>query len=88
MLNKGWVDASRVKPPEDTLIQFVIVNKDGFGEYWGQYENGIYKGYVSAEMPYPKYFNENKHTIYAWKKTELSVKNKKLAYKMRRRIRI
>lgn len=88
MLNTGWVDAGRVKPPEDILIQFLVVYNKKIGEYWGQYDNGVYKGYVSSEMPYPKYFNEKKYEIYAWKKTELSTKKGQLLYKIRKRVRI
>lgn len=85
MLNKGWT-INKIKPPEETLIQFIVLVGGNYGEYWGQYEDGIYKGHVSSEMPFPKDFKEDK--IYAWKKTDMSVKKGKLAYKVYRRTRI
>lgn len=78
-MQKQWI--TNYNPPKQTLIQF-IVKKDGkYGEFWGEYD-GIYRGYVSAEMPFPQDFTK----VYAWKKTELSINNGKPSFRLKKKI--
>lgn len=85
MKGKGteWVISNNIKPPRDTLIQFIVPNKDKFGEYWGQYD-GIFRGYVSAEMPFPQDFK----AVSAWKITELTLDKGMPKFKLAKKLAI
>lgn len=78
----GWWDATKHKPPENTLIQFLVKTNLGICEYWGAYD-GYYRGYVSSEGTFPMDFE----TAIGWKVTELSTKNYELKYKIKFRIK-
>lgn len=80
--SSNWVKSGKTLPPRDTLIQFVVKVAGKYGEYWGQYD-GVYRGYVSAEMPFPQDFT----TVCAWKKTELSITDGKPSFQLAKKIK-